>query len=168
MSKDTVDRDKLKILKEQATQDTQIIMEEEVYIIVTQAFCPNGHNLVGKGRHTFDGYPSITIKVSDGSQESLVELSPFHGDSTKFGMEYPAGTKLSLMCPECGVELPAAGPCQCEDVSEGEWRKVYLTPERSESHVILLCDIWGCPHSKVIDNNDLFSEFAPEDEEDVQ
>ena len=157
MNKDSINQKELKILKEEPSEETNIKVDDNVFIIVTQAFCPNGHNLVGMGEHKFDGYDGICIKVSDGQKEGIVELSPFHGDHTKFGPEFPDGTKLKLTCPECGAELPHFHSCTCET---GDLHKIYLSSTLKDAYIIALCDVWGCHMSRVIDNNELFSEFS--------
>ncbi len=157
MPKDDINHEDLVIHQTQPSTEASIMIKEDVYIIVTQAFCPNGHNLVGVGEHTFDGYPGICLWVGDGTTEGLVELSPFHGDHTKYGPTFAEGTKLHVQCPVCRAELETIGKCNCE---HGELRAIFLSPRRQTAHQIAVCDVWGCYHSRVIDNNEIFSEFV--------
>ncbi len=152
-----INREELRIHKGNISEEARIMVQEDVYIIVTQAFCPNGHNLVGHGSHSFDGYPGICFLVKDDTHEGLVELSPFHGDRVKFGPEFPAGKKVKVLCPVCRAEFEVIGPCSCE---HGELRSIFLSPKRHAAHLMAVCDVWGCYHSRVIDNNELFSEFV--------
>lgn len=154
---DDINRQDLKIHQEKPSDETQIMVKEDVYIIVTQAFCPNGHNLVGHGTHSFDGYPGICLLVKDGDREGLVELSPFHGDHSKHGPEFPDGVKVQVLCPVCRCAFEVISPCTCD---HGELRSIYLSPKRQSAHLMAVCDVWGCYHSRVIDNNEIFSEFV--------
>ena len=91
MPKDDIKHEDLVIHQNNPSPEANIMVKEDVYIIVTQAFCPNGHNLVGIGKHTFDGYPGICLWIRDETREGMVELSPFHGDHTKYGPTFEEG-----------------------------------------------------------------------------
>ncbi|MDA3865096.1 MAG: hypothetical protein PF689_14640 [Deltaproteobacteria bacterium] len=160
MAKDKSENEDLNILKENISKDGKIILKDDVYIIVTQAFCPNGHNLVGCGKEDFDGYPGICVKVANDEKEGMLELSPFQGDHSKRGVTFPQGTKVKIKCPTCGVEFPVVGRCKCED---GHLHKIYLNPKLNDAHMIVVCDAWGCYFSRLIDDNELFSEFIDEE-----
>lgn len=160
MSSGEIDVDKLRLHKNQPSEETRIKMEAhhpDVLVVITQAFCPNGHNLVGRSPETFDGFSGISLWVEAGDRAGEVVVSPIHGDPEKRGISFPDGTKLSLKCPECKVEFPELTRCRC--AGDGRLRLIYLTPRCSESHIVAVCDIWGCPLSRVIDNNEMFSEF---------
>ncbi|MBN2725181.1 MAG: hypothetical protein JXR95_14040 [Deltaproteobacteria bacterium] len=150
----------VKIHKEEPSNEGNIMVSEDVYIIVTKAFCPNGHNLIGNGGHTFDGYPGIKLKVSSDSTEGYLEVSPFHGDHRRHGVSFENGEKVKIMCPECESEFPVLGKCNCQ---KGHLHTIYLTEKLSETHMIAVCDQWGCYLSRVIDDNDLFSEFIDDE-----
>lgn len=153
-----VDVERLKVAPRPPSEGTGVKVEDEVLIIVTQLFCPNGHNLVDQEDKRFDGYGGIRLLVSDGEREGIVVLSPFHGDRRKEGITFPEGTKLHLMCPVCRVELPVLANCTCS--GHGELRKLYLTPKLEDSHLVAVCDVWGCPRSRVIDENEILSEYV--------
>jgi hypothetical protein len=156
MSNEIINKEELTIHKESVSEEGKVIIKDDVYIIVTQAFCPNGHNLVGKGKHTFDGYPGICLNVTDGEKEGILEISPFHGDESKLGIDFEKGKTIKITCPECGCEFPVLEKCSR---GEGSLRKIYLSPKLTDAHMIALCDKWGCYMSSVIDDNELFSEF---------
>jgi hypothetical protein len=157
MPRKDVDRERLRIRKPAASADTGVQLLEQAFVVVTQAFCPRGHNLVGAGPSAFEGYPGIAIWVGDGKTQGLVELSPVHGDRTKVGPDFPPGTKLQLECPVCRVELPVLAHCSCQP--DGTLRKLYLTEQRDEAHLVGLCDVWGCTRSRVVDGNEILSEW---------
>lgn len=130
---------------------------EPVTVVITQVFCKNGHNLVGRSPERFDGYPGISLWVEGGGNAGEVVVSPVHGDSRKRGMTFEPGIKLSIQCPECRAEFEELTRCRCSTL--GQLRKLYLTPAPSDAHIIAVCDIWGCPLSRVIDSYEMFSEF---------
>ena len=80
--------------------------DEDVVIVVTQAYGPKGDQLVGISDVTFDGHPAVTLGVRAGGQEGLVHLSPIHGDSRKQGfIDIAPGTV-------CELYAVIAGTCQ--------------------------------------------------------
>lgn len=157
MTREHIDKERLRVAKTEASPEAGVRVEDEVVVIVTQLFCPNGHNLVDSEDKRFDGQGGIRLLVSDGTKEGEVILSPFHGDHRKEGITFEEGTRLSLKCPVCGVELPEFARCTCE--GHGMLRKLYLTKDLDDSHVVALCDVWGCPRSRVIDENEILSEY---------
>lgn len=130
---------------------------EEVIIQVTQAFCPNGHNLVRNRRQLFDGSPGISLLVSDGSDCQNVILSPFHGDHSRKGKAcFADGTRLEVYCPVCRAQLPVLSPCTC---GKGNLVMLYLTDGLDDGNVVALCDVWGCHRSKVFDQAQLLAAY---------
>jgi hypothetical protein len=136
---------------------------DDVFIVVTQAFCPNGHNVIDETTsEPFDGYPGIRLRVAHGDRSGEVHLSPFHGDNTKRGMiDWEPGTKLEVRCPICNVLLPRLAKCHCDtgNGQEGDMIKLFLSPALNDSHIMAFCNVWGCRHSRTIDNWQLISEF---------
>ena len=157
MGRKDVDRERVRIRKKTASDSTGVRLLEQAFVVVTQAHCPAGHNLVGAGPTAFEGYPGIAIWVSDGKTQGLVELSPVHGDKTKVGPDFPPGTKLRLECPICRVELPVLARCSCQ--ADGALHKLYLSEKPDEAYLVGLCDVWGCTRSRVIDGSEILSEW---------
>ncbi len=157
----------------QVSSDSQIQLDaagdpDGVTIIVTQAFCPKGHNLISEDNPKFSGHPGIKLVISDGEHEGEVVLSPVHGDATKrspLGDWTPApGTRMvSVRCPVCGTELDILGDCVTGD--GGKLRAIYLTSRLSEGYAALVCDVWDCHYSKVVDDWDLLSEVVIQETE---
>jgi len=157
MGRKDVDREGLHVARDGVAESAGVQLLEHTFIVVTQAFCPASHNLVGAGPTAFDGYPGIAIWVDDGKSQGLVELSPIHGDKSKVGPEFPAGTKLRLECPVCRAELPFLAECSCQPGAA--LHLLYLSAQRDEANVVGLCDIWGCTRSRVIDRSEILSEW---------
>jgi hypothetical protein len=157
---DPVDRRNLTITgKHRAITNPQLTVENDVVVIVTQAFGPQGHNLVGISDVTFDGHPAVTLKVKADGREGLVHLSPVHGDSRKDGMiDIPGGTKCELLCPVSGAPLDIVG--EVEDGSGARYYAIYLTPQLSRGSMVMISDVWGHYHSRIIDDFELISAWA--------
>ena len=158
----TVDRKNLTITgRHEALSEPHVEVSDaaEPVIVVSQAFGPKGDNLVGVGDVTFDGHPAVTLKLVAGGREGLVHLSPIHGDSRKSGfVDIPLGTRCELYCPVSGVRLDAIG--EVEDGSGAVYYALYLTPKLSEGAVVQVSDIWGHYHSRIIDDMELISYWA--------
>lgn len=161
MAKRDVEKERVRI-STAPSPDSSIKQLEDVVIVVTQAFCPEGHNLIGELSADFDGYPGIHLEISDGRKTGAVDLSPFHGDDSKKGdLDWEKGARLEVRCPICKTPLPRMARCNCEtkDGRGGDLVKLYLTPKLEDSHAMALCNIWGCRQSRTIDNWQIISEF---------
>jgi hypothetical protein len=142
------------------TIDEMPVLPGGIAILVTQAFCPAGHDLVYREDVPFSGHKGISIQVSTEVWSGEVVLSPFHGDDRLLGMspEVVKGTKCRLTCPVCGVELPVQTTCGCP--SGGDLHSLHLRKDLRESEQIMLCDVYGCQNSQMMDSLDVVSEFA--------
>lgn len=131
-----------------------------VVIIVTQVFGPKGDNLVGISDASFDGFPAVSlgVRLPDG-REGLVHLSPIHGDPRKAGFtDIPPGTKCEIFCPVSKEPLPVLG--EVEDGSGAAYRALFLTPKLENGAVVMVSDVWGHFHSRIVDDMELLSYWA--------
>jgi hypothetical protein len=136
-----------------------LAVKGDVVVIVTQAFGPRGDNLVGLSDVTFDGNPAITLKLRAGGQEGLVHLSPIHGDARKAGFtDIAPGTRCELLCPVSNQSLDVVG--EVEDGSGARYFAIYLTPQLSRGSMVMISDVWGHYHSRIIDDFELISAWA--------
>ena len=162
---DPVDRRHLRVTgRHKAVADPNVDIQDgdatgDVVIVVTQAYGPRGDNLVGISDVTFDGYPAVTLKLRAAGQEDLIHLSPIHGDSRKAGFtDIPAGTRCELFCPVSGQPLDTVG--EVEDGSGARYYALYLTPQKSEGSMVMISDVWGHYHSRIVDDFELISAWA--------
>ena len=133
---------------------------EGVQIIVSKAFGPRGHNLVGLSEITFDGFPSISVMVKtvDG-REGVVHLSPIHGDARKAGYtDIKPGTRLTLYCPVSGEALTRVD--DIDDAFGAGYYALYRTESLSMGSMILISDVWGHYHSRVVDDFEMIAAWA--------
>jgi hypothetical protein len=158
---DPVDRQNIHITgRHRAVTGPNVTVENDVTVIVTQAYGPTGESLVGISDITFDGHPAITIgvRLEDG-REGLVNLSPIHGDGRKTRpFHIPHGTRIKLMCPVSKQQLDFV--CDVEDGSGAAYYAIYLTPQLSRGSMVMVSDVWGHYHSRIIDDFELISAWA--------
>lgn len=157
---DPVDRRNLTITgRHRIVTDAHVAVENDVQVVVTQAFGPRGDNLVGISDVTFDGHPAVTIGVRADGKEGLVHLSPIHGDSRKAGFtDIAPGTRCELFCPVSKQPLDLVG--EVEDGSGARYFAIYLTPQLSRGSMVMVSDLWGHYHSRIIDDFELISAWA--------
>jgi hypothetical protein len=162
---DPVDRRHLRVTgRHKAVADPNVDIQDgditgTVVIVVTQAYGPRGDNLVGISDVTFDGYPAVTLKLRAAGEEGLIHLSPIHGDGRKAGFtDIPAGTRCELFCPVSGQPLDTVG--EVEDGSGARYYALYLTPQKSAGSMVMISDVWGHYHSRIVDDFELISAWA--------
>ena len=164
---DPVDRRNLRITgKHKAVTGSHVAVQpsaspatDDVVVIVTQAYGPQGHNLVGISDVQFDGHPAVTVGIRAAGREGQVHLSPIHGDGRKQGLtDLPHGTRCELFCPVSGQNLDLVG--EVEDGSGARYYAIYLTPQLSRGSMVMVSDLWGHYHSRIIDDFELISAWA--------
>jgi len=162
---DPVDRQNLSITgRHRAVTGPNVTVENDVTVIVTQAYGPAGDNLVGISTIDFDGHPAVTIaiRLEDG-REGQVHLSPIHGDGRKTKpFHIPHGTRVELLCPVSKQPLDLVG--EVEDESGARYFAIYLTPQLSRGSMVMISDVWGHYHSRIIDDFELISAWAARQE----
>jgi hypothetical protein len=159
---DTVDRRNFTVTgRHAAVTGSHLAVEgtNDVVVIVTQAFGPRGDNLVGISDVTFDGHAAVTLKLRAGDREGLIHLSPIHGDARKQGFtEIAPGTRCELLCPVSGQPLDHAG--DVDDGSGAKYFALYLTPQLTLGSSVMVSDVWGHYHSRIVDDFELISAWA--------
>ncbi|HVV82855.1 MAG TPA: hypothetical protein VHE35_07230 [Kofleriaceae bacterium] len=164
---DPIDRRNLRITgKHRAVAEPHVDVsgEHEVVVVVTQAYGPAGDNLVGISGVTFDGHPAVTVVLQAGDRRGLVHLSPIHGDSRKEGFtDVAPGTVCQLLCPVSGQPLDAVG--DVEDGTGATYYALYLTPQLSRGSMVMISNVWGHYHSRIVDNFELISAWAASHED---
>jgi hypothetical protein len=132
---------------------------DNVVIVITQAYGPRGDNLVGLSDVTFDGHPAVTLKLRAAGREGLIHLSPIHGDSRKQGFtDIAPGTRCELICPVSGQPLDYVS--DVDDGSGARYFAIYLTDQLSHGSMVMVSDVWGHYHSRIIDDFELLSDWA--------
>jgi hypothetical protein len=160
MSRKHIDEDNLTVTgAHRNSQPPGITVEDDVVIVVTQAFCPKGHNLVGAYDVSFDEHPAVTLKVRMQDRDGLVHLSPVRGDKRKAGMtDIEVGTVCELSCPICETPLPKVG--EVDDGTPAEYYALFLTPRLEQGALVAISNVWGHYHSRIVGDDELISYWA--------
>ena len=158
MASQLVDRNKLVYPQGEPALSVEsgAAMADGAFIIVTQAFCPNGHDLVAFPGGMFDGFPGISVRIVADDVDEVVTISPMHGDARRLGGDAVAtGTRCAMACPVCDEEIPAFGRCDC---GKGELRAIDLV-RKGGGEVVALCNAAGCHRSRVAEGLDVLALF---------
>jgi hypothetical protein len=162
-----IDRKNLRITgqhKAVAVPSVDVIGDQDVVVVVTQAYGPRGDNLVGLSGVTFDGHPAVTVGIEADGRRGQVHLSPIHGDGRKAGMtDIAPGTVCKLFCPVSGLPLDEVGAV--EDGTSAVYFALYLTPQLSRGSMVMISNVWGHYHSRIVDNFELISAWAASHED---
>ncbi len=161
MEHDNIDVENLEVTgkKPEGASADAVKFEDDVTIVVSQAFGPTGENLVGVSDVKFDGFPALTLLVRVEGREEQVHLSPIHGDRRKQGLDGIAeGAKCELLCPVTKKPLDRIG--KVVNQGDAEYFAIYLTPKLDRGSTIYVSDVWGHHHSRIVDNNELISFWA--------
>ena len=160
----TIDRDNLTVTGD--SSDNVLVRDENgVTIIVTQAFGPRGDSVMGIGGVTFDGYPAITVRVRTATADGLVHLSPFHGDPRKqTDLDIAAGAVCELLCPVSGEPLTEVDTVDDPSCPQARYYAIFLTPRLSHGDMVVLSSVWDHYHSRVIDEFELLSIWASDED----
>ncbi len=134
---------------------------DDVIIALSQAFCSKGHNLIDEMNPAFLGFPGMTVEVSTDTDSEVIIVSPVHGHHERIGgNRIGDGTQCGIACPECHEQFPKfEEKCSC---GTGALRIIYLTPKLDAGDHVLVCDVWGCHRSRIVDRWELLSEFVEE------
>ena len=156
-SREHIDEEHLTVTgRHRHSQPPGVAVEDDVVIVITQAFGPKGDNLVGISDVSFDDHPAVTLKIRTGDREGLVHLSPIHGDRRKLGFtDIEVGAKCEVFCPVSGEPLPKLG--EVEDGSGAEYYVLFLTSKLEASRSVAISDTWGHYHSRIVDEDELIS-----------
>lgn len=139
-----------------------VTVQDDVLVIVTQAYGPEGDSLVGLSDVTFDGFPAVTVLVRADGKEGLAHMSPVHGDPRVEGFtDLADGTKCELLCPVSKKPLDRVANVDGKDGAE--FFAIYLTPRLSDGDMVAISDVFGDRSSRIIDQFELISYWA-EDE----
>ena len=164
MATKNIDRDNLIVTGAHMAvpnEDKHVVVEDGIIVIVTQAFGPRGDDLMAASTQSIDGYPGVPVRVRGAGHDGIVHLSPFHGDQRKHGMDgIPKGTKCELLCPVSGQ--PLAAVATMSEGTDTDYFAIYLTNRLSEGEMVAISDVWGDYRSRIIDNFELISSWAPE------
>ena len=126
-------------------------------VVVRQAFCPNGHNVV-QNRYKFSGFAGIHLKAEINGNKGDLILSPIFGDHSHITIDIDInlGDQPKMTCPICGVELPILK--KCENCESGNMLVLSMREKFDITDGIAFCDVAGCPSAYILDAEKLINE----------
>ncbi len=128
--------------------------EKTVRYAVTEAYCPNGHNLIDP-EHPVNGYPGIRLRFKRPGAEGEFILSAIEGDFDKIILsgELEDGVKDDLFCHRCGVKFHSLIKCNC--CPDADMVVLGLTPKLDFNNAITFCNATGCPNGAFVKSGEV-------------
>ena len=135
-------------------KDAKEIDEKKTRCIVTEAYCPNGCNIIDK-EHEINGVAGLRMKFKRPGMEGELVLSAIEGDFNKIILsgELEDGVKDELYCPHCGVMFKKLVNCSCRD--DADMVVIGLTPELDFNNAVSFCNVTGCANGTFIKSGDV-------------
>jgi len=137
--------------RKKGTKETD---EEQVRYVVTEAYCPNGCNIIDT-EHIRNGVPGLRFKFKRPGMEGEFVLSAIEGDFDKIVLsgELEDGVKDELYCPHCGVMFKKLINCNCKP--DADMVTIGLTPKLDFTNAISFCNVTGCTNGSSIKSGDV-------------
>ncbi len=132
----------------------QEVLNSSKVLVVTECFCPNGHNLINKTTN-FNGFKGILLKAEHKNDKGYVALSPVFGDKSRVfvSMEVEKGDVIKLSCPVCDAELPEIDTCKCGSKTLG----MFTTQKLELSNCIGFCNRVDCVNADLVNDGQKIS-----------
>jgi len=123
--------------------------EDKVRYVVTEAYCPNGCNIIDN-EHKINGVAGLRIKFKRPGMEGEFVLSAIEGDFDKIILSgtLKDGVKDELYCPHCGVMFKKLVNCSCKP--DADMVVIGLTPKLDFNNAISFCNVTGCTNGTSI------------------
>jgi len=128
--------------------------EKKLRYVVTEAYCPNGCNIIDK-EHKINGAPGLRVKFKRPGMEGELVLSAIQRDFDKIVLsgELKDGVKDELYCPHCGVMFKKLVNCSCKP--DADMVVIGLTPKLDFNNAISFCNVTGCTNGATIKSGDV-------------
>ena len=138
----------------QRKEGTKRTDEQEVRYVVTEAYCPNGCNVIDE-ENKINGFAGIRVKYKRLGMEGELVLSAIQGDFEKIIIsgKLEEGVKDELYCPHCSVMFKKLVNCSCK--SDADMVVIGLTPKLDYNNAISFCNVTGCHNGTTIKSGDV-------------
>ena len=96
---------------------TEKVIESHGQAVVTEAYCQNGHSLIGDVKINEQSGLNFLYTDQEGKKEAKIVISPVVGDRTKVNLDknmFEKDEVVKVLCPHCRNELPVLFICECE------------------------------------------------------
>jgi len=133
---------------------TKQMDEDKVRYVVTEAYCPNGCNIIDN-EHKINGVAGLRIKFKRPGMEGEFVLSAIEGDFDKIILsgKLEEWLKDELYCPHCGVMFKKLVNCNCKP--DADMVVIGLTPKLDFNNAISFCNVTGCANGTSIKSGDV-------------
>lgn len=127
--------------------------ENKVRYIISQAYCPNGCDLIDHDNQ-INGYPGLRIKYKRPGVEGEFIISAIEGDFDKKILSGSLIDKVKdeLYCPHCGIIFPKLVNCNCQP--DADMIIIGLTSKLNYNDAITFCNVTGCANGAFIQSGD--------------
>jgi len=138
----------------QRKKGTQQTDKQQVRYAVTEAYCPNGCNIIDE-EHKINGFAGLRVKYRRPGMEGELVLSSIQGDFEKIILsgKLEEGVKDELYCPHCGVMFKKLVNCSCKP--DADMVVIGLTPKLDYNNAISFCNVTGCRNGTTIKSGDV-------------
>lgn len=138
----------------QRKKGTKRTHEQKVRYVVTEAYCPNGCNIIDQ-EHKINGAAGLRMKFKRPDMEGEFVLSAIQGDLDKIILSGQLEDKVKdeLYCPHCGVMFKKLVNCSCKP--DADMVVIGLTPELDFNNAISFCNVTGCANGTTIKSGDV-------------
>ncbi|MHC4476288.1 MAG: hypothetical protein ACYTEL_11620 [Planctomycetota bacterium] len=128
--------------------------KKEVRYVLTEAYCPNGCNIVD-AEHKINGSAGLRLKFERPGMEGELVLSAIQGDFDKIILsgELADGVKDELYCPHCGVMFKKLVSCGCKP--DADMVVIGLTPKLDYNNAVSFCNVTGCVNGTTVKSGDV-------------
>ncbi len=127
---------KLKIPKDK-------IIEEKGKVVVTEAYCQNGHTLISDVKINEQNGLHFIYTNQERKKEAGIVISAVVGDRTILNLdntEFDKEEIVKILCPVCRDELPVLFMCECD----APIYLIYLDKRTNPRHAQSFCSRIGC------------------------
>ena len=128
--------------------------EEKVRYVISEAYCPNGCNIIDP-EHKINDMPGLRIKFERPGMKGEFVLSAIENDFGKIMLsgELEDGVKDILYCPHCDVMFKILVNCNCQP--DADMVVVGLTPKLDFNNAISFCNVTGCTTGTFLKSGDV-------------
>lgn len=138
------------VQRKKGTKETD---EEKIRYVVTEAYCPDGCNIIDT-EHKINGAAGLRFRFKRDGMEGEFILSAIEGDFDKIILsgELADGVKDELHCPHCDVMFKKLVNCSCKP--DADMIVVGLTGKLDYNNAISFCNVTGCTVGTTIKSGD--------------
>ncbi len=135
------------------------IIEEQGKVVVTEAYCQNGHSLISDVKINEQNGLNFIYTNQDGQKEAEIVISAVVGDRTKVNLDQTTFDQeeiVKILCPTCRNDLPVLFMCECN----APIYLIYLDKRTNPRHAQSFCSRIGCKKaSRLRFSQDALTEF---------